>query len=45
MFNDYIPSDVARSSDAMLKFLLDGGLVRSDIARKNIKRRYNTPCR
>ena len=34
MFSDYIPSDFARSSAAILKFLLDGGLVRSDIARK-----------
>ena len=45
MFSDYIPSDFARSSAAILKFLLDGGLVRSDIASKNIQCRYNTSCR
>ena len=45
MFSDYIPSNFARSSAAILKFLLDAGLVRSVIARKNIKCRYNTPCR
>ena len=27
MFNDYIPSDVAHSSAAMLNFLLDGGQI------------------